>query len=41
MNFRLNFKITQEEIDEVFYLIDKSENGVVTIDELIAVLKQP
>jgi Ca2+-binding EF-hand superfamily protein len=39
MNFKLRFVITAEEIDEIFNIIDKSSNGVITLDELIVTMK--
>lgn len=37
---KIQFKISQEEVAEVFHIIDKSKNGVITLDELAEIAKK-
>jgi Ca2+-binding EF-hand superfamily protein len=37
---KIQFKISQEEVTEVFHIIDKSKNGVITLDELAQIAKK-
>lgn len=39
LNERVSFKISPEEVQEVFKLIDTGNNGTISVQELAALLK--